>query len=439
MATGIQWTDETWNPTVGCDRRSPGCAQCYAKKLHDKRHKAVLAGKNLAPQYRQPFEVVQLMPDRLETPLGWRRPRMVFVDSVSDLFYGDEQDRIQAERAGRPFNPVPFEFVDQVFDVMWKCPQHTFQILTKRVRRMVEYIRERASRRQFGWTDWERMAIAPGAAFTIDDIRMRNQCGFVGDGEWACDHPLHGGQDNTCDERDCPIASSVDEREKLEAIGVADEHTYGSDGYAEDSQWMSFHTRPPRAACGNVWLGFSAENQRQFDDRMRYFRALRWILGPHFTLFASLEPLLGPIDFTIKYWPGDDDERAPWNALSRYDFQHGQQHHLRPHLDWVIVGGPSNDTRPFEVEWAWSVLKQCRAAGVPAFMKQFGSRPLVPACRQTHWDYGRFIKKPEHKRFTEHSPDLWRMHLTDLKGGDPKEWPPNFRVRQFPTTEPRRG
>lgn len=76
--TGIQWTDETWNPVVGCTKVSAGCRFCYAKVLHDKRHKAYLEGSQLPDQYAVPFEAVQLMPERLEAPLHWRTPRRVF-------------------------------------------------------------------------------------------------------------------------------------------------------------------------------------------------------------------------------------------------------------------------------------------------------------------------------------------------------------------------
>jgi protein gp37 len=124
MSTGIEWTDETWNPVVGCNQVSPGCAKCYAKELHDKRHKAYLAGKRMLPQYAQPFEVVQLKPERFEAPLHWRKPRRVFVNSVSDLFHYD----------------VPDTFLDRVFAVMQASPGHTFQVLTKRPERMREYI-----------------------------------------------------------------------------------------------------------------------------------------------------------------------------------------------------------------------------------------------------------------------------------------------------------
>lgn len=123
-STGIEWTDSTWNPVVGCTKVSQGCKNCYAKELHDKRHKAYLSGAQLPDQYALPFEAVQLMPERLTAPLHWRKPRRVFVNSVSDLFHED----------------VPDEFIDRVFAVMALSPQHTFQVLTKRPERMRAYL-----------------------------------------------------------------------------------------------------------------------------------------------------------------------------------------------------------------------------------------------------------------------------------------------------------
>jgi protein gp37 len=120
MATAIEWTDETWNPVVGCERVSKGCDHCYAKQIHDNRHKAFLAGRKVAPQYAAPFERVQLMPERLDYPLHWRKPRRCFVNSVSDVFHED----------------VPDEFIAQIWATMALARAHTFQVLTKRPERM---------------------------------------------------------------------------------------------------------------------------------------------------------------------------------------------------------------------------------------------------------------------------------------------------------------
>lgn len=124
--TGIEWTDATWNPVVGCTKVTQGCKHCYAKTIHDMRHKAHLAGKKVAPQYAQPFETVQLKPERLTAPLRWREPRRVFVNSVSDLFHED----------------VPDAFIFDVWSTMAQAERHTFQILTKRPARMLQWFNE---------------------------------------------------------------------------------------------------------------------------------------------------------------------------------------------------------------------------------------------------------------------------------------------------------
>lgn len=143
--SAISWTNKTWNPVVGCNQVSPGCANCYAKTLHDMRHRAHLAGKKMAAQYAVPFEHVQTMPERLEYPLRWRKPQKIFVNSVSDLFHED----------------VPVEFIAKVFNIMacatlscrghrwadhtdecWTGEPHTFQILTKRPDRMRQVVAE---------------------------------------------------------------------------------------------------------------------------------------------------------------------------------------------------------------------------------------------------------------------------------------------------------
>jgi len=123
----ISWTDATWNPVVGCTKISAGCKECYAKALHDLRYKARLAGKRLPMQYALPFETVQLMPERLDMPLHWRKGRRVFVNSMSDLFHPD----------------VPFDFIDKVFWTIENAPQHTFQILTKRAAQMLVWCQQR--------------------------------------------------------------------------------------------------------------------------------------------------------------------------------------------------------------------------------------------------------------------------------------------------------
>jgi protein gp37 len=119
--TAIEWTDATWNPTTGCDRVSPGCANCYALTLAA-RLKAMgqpRYQRDGDPRTSGPGFGLTLHPDKLDEPLRWRKPRMVFVNSMSDLFHEE----------------VPFDFIAKVFDVMARAPQHTFQVLTKRPER----------------------------------------------------------------------------------------------------------------------------------------------------------------------------------------------------------------------------------------------------------------------------------------------------------------
>jgi protein gp37 len=118
--TEIEWTDATWNPVTGCTKISAGCDNCYAARFSE-RFRGVLG---------HPFESgfdLQLRPDRLEQPLSWRRPKMIFVNSMSDLFHKE----------------IPLAFIDRVFDTMERAPWHTFQVLTKRSSRLRDYVNKR--------------------------------------------------------------------------------------------------------------------------------------------------------------------------------------------------------------------------------------------------------------------------------------------------------
>lgn len=116
--TGIEWTDATWNPVTGCAKVSPGCKHCYAEREWPRMTK-------LVPAYAgRDFTDVRTHTDRLDQPRRWKKPRMIFVNSMSDLFHLD----------------VPDVFIDKVFAVMALTPQHVFQVLTKRPDRMREYL-----------------------------------------------------------------------------------------------------------------------------------------------------------------------------------------------------------------------------------------------------------------------------------------------------------
>lgn len=120
--TTIEWTDVVWNPTTGCDRVSPGCDHCYALTMA-KRLKGMGSAKYQTdgdPRTSGPGFGLAVHEDALTLPLKWRKPRRIFVNSMSDLFH----------------DAVPEDFIAEVFARMWWSPQHTFQVLTKRHGRM---------------------------------------------------------------------------------------------------------------------------------------------------------------------------------------------------------------------------------------------------------------------------------------------------------------
>jgi protein gp37 len=117
--SAIEWTEATWNPVTGCDQISPGCAHCYAKTFAER-----WRGVPDHP-YEQGFDL-RLWPERIDQPLRWKRPRQIFVNSMSDLFHPD----------------VPDEFIAEAFATMVEADWHVFQILTKRPERLLELAEE---------------------------------------------------------------------------------------------------------------------------------------------------------------------------------------------------------------------------------------------------------------------------------------------------------
>jgi protein gp37 len=270
----IEWTDASWNAVTGCTKVSPGCDHCYAETFAE-RWRGIKGH-----HFEQGFDV-RLWPDRLEIPLQWKRPRRIFVNSMSDLFHDE----------------VPDEFIARIFAVMAVTPQHTYQILTKR------------------------------------HGRMRS---LLGSNQF-----------------------------RLAVMGLA----AGRDEYR----------RSPILPLGNVWLGVSTEDQKRADIREPALQATEARVR-----FVSAEPLLGPIDFAFDHECGDPPH---WSC---------------PVPDWVIIGGESGPgARPMKLEWARDIVRQCREAGVPVFVKQLGSV-------------------------------LGRELGAGPKGGDWDMWPADLRVREFP-------
>ena len=112
--SSIEWTESTWNPVTGCSKISPGCKHCYAERM------AARLQAMGSPRYRNGFKVT-LQEDLVELPLEWKQPKLIFVNSMSDLFHED----------------VPSDFIVKVFDTMKRADWHTFQVLTKRSERLL--------------------------------------------------------------------------------------------------------------------------------------------------------------------------------------------------------------------------------------------------------------------------------------------------------------
>jgi protein gp37 len=141
----ISWTQSSWNCVTGCSHKSTGCAHCYAERFAAR----LQAAGN--PRYRNGFKVT-LHPDLLDLPQRWREPRLIFVNSMADLFH----------------EKVPFEFIKRVFETMNDCPRHTFQILTKRSERL----RELAPRLPWPSNVWMGVTVENNTVFhRIDDLR----------------------------------------------------------------------------------------------------------------------------------------------------------------------------------------------------------------------------------------------------------------------------
>jgi len=303
MPTKIEWTDETWNPITGCTLVSEGCTNCYAARLAATRLKhhpsrKGLARLNAAGVAKFTGEV-RLNEQWLPQPLRWKRPRMIFVCAHGDLFHED----------------VPDEWIDQVFAIMALCPQHTFQLLTKRPERMREYCSDFRSQQRIAKTLLD-MVIAEKLSVT---------CMY--EDHW----PVKG-------------------------VGNVD-----WPDYVKMKNWP----------LPNLWLGTSIEDQETADARIPHL-----LKTPAAIRFVCAEPMLSPVDL---YNGDPDPRLGGIRARAIYLgdwWEPGDNSDEPPHhgVDWVIVGGESGaNVDPMHPDWARSLRDQCAAAQVPFFFKQWGN------------------------------------------------------------------
>ena len=258
----IEWTDATWNIVNGCSVLSPGCINCYAMRLAGGLKKNHPSRTGLTePSKTGPVWTgeVRWIAKQEDLPLRWRRPRRVFVAAHGDIFHDN----------------VPTEWLDRIWAIMKLAEGHSFQVLTKRPKRMRLYLSDPELPKRIAQRCLiEGRNMRPGAACWQGD-------------RW----------------RDAGGGSVV----------------------------------PDRWPLPNVHLGVSAEDQVRANERLPEL-----LQTPAAFRFASLEPLLGPIDLA----------RA---------------------LDWVIVGGERGGrARPMEIGWARALRDQCAQTGTPFFFKQWG-------------------------------------------------------------------
>jgi protein gp37 len=298
--TKIEWTEKSWNPIVGCSIISPGCTNCYAMKMAGRvEATGHPAYQGLTQKAKTGFVwtgKLALNEKALLEPLNRTVPTTYFVNSMGDLFHED----------------CPDELIDRVFAVMALCPQHTFQVLTKRSARMREYFSR---------------ATAPHG-------RMENV--WLATSEFAGVSPA--------------IKQMV----------------------CNDLTWGKMRGRWP---LPNVWLGVSVEDQQRADERIPDLlatpAAVRWIsaeplLGP--VNLNSIHEVFD--DGCLHTWESalDGKRFSPWVGDDEDPMIPGF-----PKLDWVVAGGESGKgARPMHPDWARSLRDQCAAADVPFFFKQWG-------------------------------------------------------------------
>lgn len=269
--TKIEWADATWNPITGCSVVSAGCTNCYAMQLAGTRlrNHPSRAGLTRVSGDRHVWTgEVRLNEQWLDQPLQWQKPRRIFVCAHGDLFHEN----------------VPDEWIDQVFAVMASCPQHTFQLLTKRAARMREYFGQDRDD-AIGWAAMEMYERNDGTQHDLG--RAMTLC-----------------------------------------------HPQGYGGFNSHMQ--------PKWPLPNVWIGVSVEDQAAADERIPLLMdtpaAVRWL---------SIEPMLGPVNLRLTRPPAMGDVTHPDEPYERVITKAGINLHWvvvggesgrngRPmHPDWV--------------------------------------------------------------------------------------------------------
>lgn len=304
------WWTKSWNPVIGCTSCSSACDNCYAEALHTQRHKALLAGKDMAPCYSTPFAQIRRFPERLTDPLRWRTPQRIFVGNMGDLFH----------------EGVPFAWLDQIFAVMALCPQHTFMLLTKRPERMAAYLA------RFSGAEEAKEMLMP---LTQLPNRVGRGIGTLG---WPLRNVWLGTTiwDQASADRAVPILLSTPAAKRFVSV----EPMLGP---VDLGQWIGDYDCH---ACGNrFWAGMDGCISAGWHPREGYTD--NGAPGCPYCQHANSG------DATIGQVVADD--------------------YAERRLDWVICGGETGkQARPMHPDWPRSLRDQCQGAEVPFFFKQWG-------------------------------------------------------------------
>ena len=328
--TKIEWTDATWNPVTGCSVVSPGCTNCYAMTLAGTRLRHIASRAGLTRDSKAgPVWTgeVRLNEEWLTQPLRWRAPRMVFVCAHGDLFH----------------ESVPDEWIDRVFAVMALAPQHVFQVLTKRARRMREYLSGDRDRRVARacvdlWTDG---AVRPTADWPVesigdidmpDDLKMRR---------WPLSHVWMG-------------VSVEDQARANERV---------PDLLATPAAVRFVSAEPLLGPVDFARVGNIDTVKSAMPDALRRVQKDRPLRGDGSISGCQIDSIESPHSSILFFQT--PDHMGGFIVTSPREW---------PRLDWIIVGGESGPgARPMHPEWARSIRDQCKDAGVPFFFKNGAS------------------------------------------------------------------
>lgn len=309
--TLISWTDETANPLTGCTECDPACLNCYARaasasprlQQFEKYHGVVDEKGRWTSQ-------INFAPDVLDKLLKKKKPCKIFMPSMSDLFHPGVKD----------------EWIDQIMAAIALTPHITYQVLTKRPERMLEYFSK--------FQDWQTHLGDTGAWAS-------NMADLACDRNWRKYHHLDG------------------------------------NNYSSDECYEELKTSIHSGYFENLWIGVTAGTQKSAEDRIPLL-----LQTPAAVRFVSVEPMLEEMD--ISEWlhllpcPQHPNERAAgWGHLP-CDCRDWFNKHVASgnlsSISQIIIGGESGpNSRPFHLEWAQSLIEQCHGTNTKVFMKQVGS------------------------------------------------------------------